>query len=309
MNKIKYGFVSVLLNCYNSEKYIVECIKSILTQSFCDFELIIVDNNSTDNTSTLIKKFIDPRLKYYKLEHNINLGEARNYGLQKCFGEYLAIIDSDDLWFPDYLNFNVKKLINNKSAHLLYSNYYLVDHSSKVIGRRFYAQQPSGYIFNKLLISSQIIPSATIIRRSADSIIEFDSKFQLVEDFDCYMNILIDKFAIYSSQPLVSYRLHYDQDSNRKLSLYPIEAKIFIEKMIKSYPKILSKHSKEVSYYMAKIEYYKARLHIKSGNYIEAKLILYKISFVSFKFFILYICFSISPNLISFIHKLLGKYH
>lgn len=90
--------LSVLMCTYNSENYICETIESILNQTFCNFEFIIVDDGSTDGTEAIIKKFKDSRIKYYKLPENVGVGKASNYGLKKVRGKYIARADSDDIY-------------------------------------------------------------------------------------------------------------------------------------------------------------------------------------------------------------------
>lgn len=95
MNNVE---LSVLMCTYNSGKYICETVESILNQTFCNFEFIIVDDGSTDGTEAIIKKFKDSRIKYYKLPENVGVGKASNYGLKKARGKYIARADSDDIY-------------------------------------------------------------------------------------------------------------------------------------------------------------------------------------------------------------------
>tara|TARA_B100000989_G_scaffold287265_1_gene256735 strand:+ start:101 stop:397 length:297 start_codon:yes stop_codon:yes gene_type:complete len=89
--------VSILMTVYNHQMYIRSSIKSILYQTFKDFELIIINNGSEDNSGNLIKKIKDKRIKFYNFKKNIGRTKALNYGLKKCVGKYIAINDSDDI--------------------------------------------------------------------------------------------------------------------------------------------------------------------------------------------------------------------
>ncbi|WP_234119768.1 glycosyltransferase [Clostridium hydrogenum] len=110
MNKFN---LSVLMCTYNSEKYISETIESILNQTFGEFEFIIVDDGSTDDTEKIIKRFKDARIKYYKLEKNVGIGKASNYGLMKTSSKYIARVDSDDIY--DITRFQKQKNFLDKN--------------------------------------------------------------------------------------------------------------------------------------------------------------------------------------------------
>ena len=114
------GLVSVIINCRNSEKYLSQCIDSVLIQTYTNYELIIVDNKSKDKTKTIIKSYNDSRIKYYYLKTKLNLGGARNFALKKSKGKYIAFIDSDDIWLDDKLEKTVNKF--SKGIGLIYSD-------------------------------------------------------------------------------------------------------------------------------------------------------------------------------------------
>ncbi|HQD92872.1 MAG TPA: glycosyltransferase family 2 protein [Bacilli bacterium] len=116
MNKIntKEVLVSVITPAYNSEEYIGETIKSVLSQTHENWEMIIVDDCSKDNTEVVVKKFDDPRIKYFRLEENSGAAVARNIALEKAKGKYIAFLDSDDLWKPEKIEKQLRFMMNNK---------------------------------------------------------------------------------------------------------------------------------------------------------------------------------------------------
>jgi len=95
-------FFSVIIPLYNKEKFIEDTMKSILDQSFDDFEIIIVNDGSTDGSAAKIAQFTDGRIRYFRKE-NEGASTARNYGIEKAAGDYIAFIDADDYWYPDFL--------------------------------------------------------------------------------------------------------------------------------------------------------------------------------------------------------------
>ncbi|MGB4386964.1 MAG: glycosyltransferase family 2 protein, partial [Caldicoprobacterales bacterium] len=99
------GLVSIITPAYNCEKYIGETIESVLKQSYENWELIIVDDCSTDNTKSVVEEYIkrDKRIKYYSLDVNSGAAVARTKAMELASGEYIAFLDSDDLWMPNKL--------------------------------------------------------------------------------------------------------------------------------------------------------------------------------------------------------------
>ena len=103
MKSNKNPLVSVIVPAYNAEKYIGNCIKSVLQQTYPYFELIIVDDSSTDNTVKIIKSFIDKRIKFLQQINNNGVSSARNNGLSIAQGQWVTFLDADDQWLPTRL--------------------------------------------------------------------------------------------------------------------------------------------------------------------------------------------------------------
>ncbi len=102
--------VSVIMLTYNRERYLQESISSVLSQTFSDLELIIVDDGSNDNSELLIKQISDTRIRYYKFEHTGHASRLRNFGINQSCGKFVAFIDSDDIWLPEKIQFQLNAL-------------------------------------------------------------------------------------------------------------------------------------------------------------------------------------------------------
>lgn len=127
--------VSIIMPSYNTEKYISESIASVQKQSYADWELIIVDDCSTDNTDEIVKPFLsDKRIKYIKNETNSGAAVSRNRALREAKGKWIAFLDSDDLWMPDKLQKQVAFMQDN-DYHFSYTNYIEIDENSQPNGR------------------------------------------------------------------------------------------------------------------------------------------------------------------------------
>jgi len=95
--------ISIIIPTYNREKLIIKALNSIFAQTFTDFEILIIDDASTDNTKEVIESLANPKIKYYKLDKNSGQCVARNYGIKRASGEFIAFLDSDDEWLPEKL--------------------------------------------------------------------------------------------------------------------------------------------------------------------------------------------------------------
>ncbi len=128
--------VSVIMPSYNTAKFISETIDSVLTQTYTNWELIIVDDCSTDNTDEVVKSFLsDDRIKYIKNEKNSGAAFSRNRALCEAKGKWIAFLDSDDLWLPEKLEKQIEFMEKN-DYHFSYTNYIEIDEESKTNGKR-----------------------------------------------------------------------------------------------------------------------------------------------------------------------------
>lgn len=124
------GLVSVIMPSWNTGRYISESIKSVLAQSYKNLELIIVDDCSTDDTDSVISVFKDNRIKYFKNERNIGAALTRNKALREANGEWIAFLDSDDLWLPNKLAKQITFMKNNGYV-FSYHNFEKIDEASQ----------------------------------------------------------------------------------------------------------------------------------------------------------------------------------
>jgi glycosyltransferase involved in cell wall biosynthesis len=108
-NNINTPMVSIIMNCFNGEKYLKEAIESVLKQTYTNWELIFWDNQSTDNSASIFKSYNDLRFKYFFAERHTKLGEGRNLAIAQSTGDWIAFLDCDDLWVDSKL----EKQINN----------------------------------------------------------------------------------------------------------------------------------------------------------------------------------------------------
>lgn len=130
-----YGLVSIVTPSYNSSKFIGETIESIISQTYTNWELIITDDCSTDNSCDIVEDYIkkDPRIKLIRLEKNSGAGVARNTSIDVAKGKFIAFCDSDDRWFPEKLEKQLN-FMNHKNCALSHTSYLTCDEKDKITG-------------------------------------------------------------------------------------------------------------------------------------------------------------------------------
>lgn len=206
------SLVSVIINCRNSEKYIFQSINSVINQTYIFFELIVVNNNSTDNTKKIIFSFDDNRIKYIELSKKKSLGAARNVALKKCKGDYIAFLDSDDQWMETKL----EKTINNFSDDigLVFSD--VIYFNSKKSFNLYDARKPyTGNCFEDLILDYNLCISSCVVSKEKITNLNFDENLNVCEDLEFFLRLAYVSKLKYIPETLVKYRIH---DSNLSIT-------------------------------------------------------------------------------------------
>ncbi len=200
-------WVSVIVPCYNHAHYLTSAINSILAQTFHDWEAIIIDDGSVDNTREIATEFADPRL-HYIYQENQGLSTARNTGIHAAGGEYLAFLDADDMWEPEFLSRCVDVLRADPSLVGVYTCALYVDEQGDVL------PQPCGIVvppqsFRKQLLEGGFFPvHAAVVR--CDVVYEaglFDPRLIGVADWDLWLSIAARHSLYGIDSPLARYRV------------------------------------------------------------------------------------------------------
>lgn len=215
--------ISVIIPTYNREKVIKKSIQSILNQTYKDIEIIIVDDNSTDNTADIIKEFDNSKIRYYRLKENRGACFARNYGIERANGEYIAFQDSDDEWHGSKLE---KQL-----DYLLFKNLDIISCKIKIIGEnnKIIFPKDVNLSTNNIYIDNKISTQTILGKKQCFLNVKFDENLPRFQDWDLAIN-LVKKFKVeVLDEVLVDV---YMQDNS--ISKNPEKAvkalKIFLEK-------------------------------------------------------------------------------
>ena len=206
--------VSVIVPTYNRADRLERALNSIVSQTYQDFELIVVDDGSTDKTSQLMKSF--PKAQYFYIKKNSGVSKARNVGLAFAKGELICFLDSDDLWKEKKIQIQSLWLENNKDSQICYTDEIWVRNGVRVNPMNRHRKY-SGDIFRHCLGLCIVSPSSVMIRAKLfDEIGNFDESLPSCEDYDLWLRIA-SKYAFhFIEEPLIiKYGGHSDQLSRK----------------------------------------------------------------------------------------------
>ena len=212
--------ISVIVNCHNGEKYLENCISSILNQKYENFEIIFYDNFSSDNSKKILEKFKDERIKYFYSDKKFSLYKARNEAIKNCTGTLIAFLDIDDWWDEKYLS-NKEEFLKNSHYDYFYSNTIVYYQRNKTFKKYKNFSFPDGKIYEYLAKDYFIIISGLIIKKE---ILRkenyFNEKYNIIGDYDLLMRISKYANAKGFNEPLINYRVHKNNFSKLNTKMF-----------------------------------------------------------------------------------------
>jgi glycosyltransferase involved in cell wall biosynthesis len=236
--------VSVIIPAYNAAPWIAETIDSVLNQTFKDFEVIVVDDGSTDATAEVVASY-KPQIQYlYK--NNGGPSSARNTGICAARGQYIAFLDADDLWLPEKLQIQMQLFIQNPSLAWVYSNGLIFEENPNKNPHLFSqsSYMYSGEILRPLLLQDFVASPTPIVRRDVFKdvgLFNEESSFKSVEDWDMWLRIAARYPVGFIDKPLVKYRRHSTSLTGTSIIERSLESRLtVIERAISREPERLS---------------------------------------------------------------------
>ena len=199
--------VSVIIPTYNSARYITEAVDSVLAQTFRDFEVIVIDDGSTDETELVMRQYGVP-VKYIRQE-NTGVSGARNTGIKESSGRYVAFVDADDVWHPQKLERQMAALNGSMDHRACYCAFTVTDPS--LVPLEISRSIRTGPLLEDLLLSGNVVgtPSTVICERSLfEEAGCFDSALSQCADWELWVRLSLRTDFFYLDEPLVFYRLH-----------------------------------------------------------------------------------------------------
>lgn len=205
-NNGKTPLVSVVMPAYNAGRFLEEAVRSVMAQTVTDWELLILDDGSTDDTLILAQNLAqtDCRIRVLPNEHNMDVARTRNRGFDLCRGEYVALLDSDDVWLPHKLEMQLKRM-EQTGADICYCSYAIVDANGEKSRPDYLV--PGQTDFDKLLRENVIGCSTVVLSRKVVENHRFETAFYH-EDYVLWLKLLRSGFrAAGCTEPLVHWRL------------------------------------------------------------------------------------------------------
>lgn len=220
-------YVSIIMPAYNSGRFIEKAINSVLNQSYNNFELLIIDDGSEDNTADIVNTIAkkDLRIHYIRNEKNLGVSAARNRGILLASGDWIAFLDSDDKWASDKLEKQINLINENKLVKFLFTGSSFVDERDNPYSYVF--RVPEKVSYQDLLKQNVISCSSVLVNKQCISGLKME-RDDLHEDFAMWMQILKKETYAYGiNQPLLIYRLSGNSKSGNKVKSAKMTFKVY----------------------------------------------------------------------------------
>lgn len=208
--------VSIIMPVYNGDKFLKEAVESILSQTFKDFEFIIINDGSTDNSLSIIKEYAnrDSRVKIID-QKNQGVSTSRNNGIKNSVGEYIAFIDSDDLWDKEKLEIQINTFLKDKDLKICGTWGSVINTDGNEIKKFEYPPLTDKNIKIKSIYKYPFITSSLIIKKEILNMNKlFNPKIKLAEDYEFMTNYIYKNKCININNYLIKYRIHGNNSDN-----------------------------------------------------------------------------------------------
>ena len=211
--------VSIVTPVYNGSQYLSEAIESALAQTYKNFELLIVNDGSTDNSSDIIRPFLKDSRVIYIEQKNAGVAAARNTALKQARGKYIGFLDQDDLWLKNKLEVQVAVLDQDANVALVHSRHDVIDNQGNTTDYDLISRV-SGYCFKDMFKENRIAVLTVLIRKTIfNEIGLFNEQLTGVDDYEMWLRITLKYPIKYIDQSLASYRFHNSNFSKNSFKM------------------------------------------------------------------------------------------
>ena len=224
--KLDKEYISVVMPAYNAAKYIESAIKSVIEQNYCNWELIVVNDASSDNTVNIVKKFMetDSRIKLHSNESNKGVAESRNLGVKMSSGEWVAFLDSDDLWEQNKLQRQLEIACKEKADFVFTGSAFINEYGDRY---KNIFHIPTKVNFKQLLKQNVISCSSVMIRKGILNNFKME-ELGMHEDFAVWLQVLREvDYAYGVDDPLLIYRITTKSKSGNKFKAAVMTYKVY----------------------------------------------------------------------------------
>ena len=275
--------VSVVINCFNGERYLREAMDSIAAQTHPEWEVVFWDNGSTDGSADVAHSY-GSRVRYFRAAETTPLGAARNLALQQARGSYVAFLDCDDVWMPEMLTTLVSAMEGAPWA-VCYGGIIRIDAAGRDIGA-WLPPAREGSLLEPLLIEFDINVPAVLVRRAAleETGLSFDPAIVASEEYCLFMQLAAKRPFRSLPVALARYRIHDGSLTNRSIAKWAEEREYTLRRLEAGNPGIAARQPKAFREAYARARYYRARFLIASGEKWPAIRELSRVAFVDVRY-------------------------
>jgi glycosyltransferase involved in cell wall biosynthesis len=263
--------VSVILPCYDGARWISDAIKSVLAQTYEDFELVIVNDGSTDDSEKIVASYLSDKRVRYICQENKGFSAAINRGTKESSGNLIGFIGQDDLWMPNKLELQVKYFSQHKDADLIHSNYCFIDSEERIVGVRDFRSPNflSKKEMVKRLFLGNFIGFETVLvkKRCFDEVGFFDERMTGFSDHDMWLRLAGSFNIRYLDVCSVKKRQHEFQLSNVRMTDVLKDEFLMVQKVVDRYPFLQKIEQRK----LASLYYALGIALLQEGNYEKAK--------------------------------------
>jgi glycosyltransferase involved in cell wall biosynthesis len=280
--------ISIIMNCYNCERFLPESIESVYAQSYKNWEIIFWDNCSTDASKSIAFSH-DDKIKYYSSDKTLPLGEARNLALSKVSGKYIAFLDCDDVYLPEKLQEQVS-LMESSNFALTYGSAVIIDEMGRTV-RNQKVKNRSGMNFGALLNHYEINMQTVMLRREilGQENLKFEEKLKYCPDYNLFMEIASRHPVGVIDGLLVKYRLVKNSLSDKTVDIASAEIRFTLDQIFERDPGLMIRYKKESESAYAKLHYYDAVAAMYRMDRALARRELASVIFSRWEYFMLYL--------------------
>jgi len=231
----------------NGEKYLREAIDSVFSQSYPHWEIVFWDNAGSDESGAIAKSYGE-KIRYFRSESTTTLGMARNMAFSQCKGEYVAILDADDVWLPSKMERQVRLFMADAEVALVFCNSLFFDDCGDHENSFMRVQPRRGHVFPHLLRRNFISSETMMFRKRAlDSIHPlFHDDLSMVIDYDLSLRVAYYHKLDFVDECLSKWRMDPDSESHRKRALIYKEKRIMIERLKKCLPLVIDRYEEDI---------------------------------------------------------------
>lgn len=287
--------VSIIINCHNGEEYLSECIDSIFNQTFIDWEIIFWDNDSSDKSLNIAKSY-GSKIRCFTSDTKLSLGHARRLAMQEARGEFIAFLDTDDIWLANHLAKQILFMENNPYL-ASYAGIQEIDSKGAII-RDVIPEFSSGPQLRNILRQFEINVPTMMLHRSLvfDYEFLFNPSILIVEEFELFVRIAVDHNIGVINEVLAQYRVHDGGLTQSTPLIAAKERNSILEKLIYDRPLVHDEYKDDFVAAFSRSAYYESRAHAENGDMPRAREVFKEYRFNNLVYFLIYFSFWLPKN-------------